>query len=89
MERNFYPGYTSVSDNVALKAKNYGNGLFGWSIVPSKFYRIGDVGSKFPPAGSKITKIKVHFRTRLSPYCPFTTGDSGSLGDNFGFPVTQ
>lgn len=44
---------------------------------------------KFPPAGSRITKIKVHFKTRLSPYCPFTTRDSGSLGDSFGFPVTQ
>ena len=86
---NYYPGQTSVTDNIALKAKDYGNGLFGWSIVPSKFYRIGDAGSKFPPAGSKITKIKVHFRTKASPYCPFTTGDSGALGDNFGFPVTQ
>ncbi len=87
---NFYPGQTTVADNVALKAKDFGNGLFGWTIVPSKFFRIGDAGSvKFPPAGSKITKIKVHFRTRLSPYCPGTVGDSGSLGDNFGFPVTQ
>ena len=87
---NFYPGMTTVADNVALKARDYGNGLFGWSIVPSRFFRVGDTGSnKFPPAGSKITKIKVHFRTRLSPYCPFTSGDSGSLGDNFGFVVTQ
>lgn len=87
---NFYPGMTTVADNVALKAKDFGNGLFGWTILPSKFFRVGDPGSsKFPPAGSKITKIKVHFRTRLSPYCPGTVGDSGSLGDNFGFTVTQ
>ncbi len=87
---DFYPGQTTVADNVALKAKDFGNGLFGWTIVPSKFFRIGDTGSsKFPPAGSKITKIKVHFRTRLSPYCPFTSGDAGSLGDNFGFVITQ
>ena len=87
---NFYPGQTTTADNIALKAKDFGNGLFGWTIVPSKFFRIGDPASnKFPPAGSKITKIKVHFRTRLSPYCPGTVGDSGSLGDNFGFPVTQ
>ena len=86
---DFYTGQTTVADNVALKAKDFGNGLFGWTILPSKFFRIGDAGPRFPPAGSKITKIKVHFRTRLSPYCPFTTGDSGSLGDNFGFPVTQ
>ena len=86
---DFYTGQTTVADNVGLKAKDFGNGLFGWTILPSKFFRIGDVGPKFPPAGSKITRIKVHFRTRLSPYCPFTTGDSGSLGDNFGFPVTQ
>ena len=86
---NYYPGQTTTADNVALKAKDFGNGLFGWTIIPSKFFRIGDVGSKFPPAGSRITKIKVHFRTRLSPYCPFTTGDSGSLGDSFGFPVSQ
>ena len=86
---DFYTGQTTVADNVALKAKDFGNGVFGWTIVPSKFFRIGDAGPRFPPAGSTITKIKVHFRTRLSPYCPFTTGDSGSLGDNFGFPVTQ
>ena len=87
---NFYTGMTTVADNVALKAKDFGNGLFGWTILPSKFFRIGDPASnKFPPAGSRITKIKVHFRTRLSPYCPGTVGDSGSLGDNFGFPVTQ
>ena len=87
---NYYNGMTTVADNVALKAKDFGNGIFGWTIVPSKFFRIGDVTSnKFPPAGSQITKIKVHFRTRLSPYCPGTVGDSGSLGDNFGFPVTQ
>ena len=86
---NYYPGQTTVADNVGLKAKDFGNGLFGWTIVPSIFFRVGDVGSKFPPAGSRITKIKVHFRTRLSPYCPGTIGDSGSLGDNFGFPVTQ
>ena len=86
---NFYTGQTTTADNIALKAKDYGNGLFGWTIVPSKFFRIGDVGPKFPPAGSKITKIKVHFRTRLSPYCPGTVGDSGSLGDNFGFPISQ
>ena len=87
---NFYPGQTTTADNIALKAKDFGNGLFGWTIVPSKFFRIGDPASnKFPPAGSKITKIKVHFRTRLSPYCPGTVGNSGSLGDNFGFPVTQ
>ena len=87
---NFYTGMTTVSDNTGLKAKDFGNGLFGWTILPSKFFRIGDAGSnKFPPAGSKITKIKVHFRTRLSPYCPGTVGDSGSLGDNFGFPITQ
>ena len=87
---NFYTGMSTVADNMALKAKDFGNGLFGWTILPSKFFRIGDTGSnKFPPAGSKITKIKVHFRTRLSPYCPGTVGDSGSLGDNFAFPVTQ
>ena len=87
---DYYPGQTTVADNVSLKAKDFGNGLFGWTIIPAKFYRIGDpASSKFPPAGSRITKIKVHFRTRLSPYCPFTSGDSGSLGDNFGFPVTQ
>ncbi len=87
---NYYPGQTTTADNPALKAKDFGNGLFGWTIIPSKFFRIGDQGSnKFPPAGSKITKIKVHFRTRLSPYCPGTVGDSGSLGDNFGFPVLQ
>ncbi|MCY7293762.1 MAG: hypothetical protein LH615_16415 [Ferruginibacter sp.] len=87
---NFYIGQTTTADNVALKAKDFGNGLFGWTIVPSRFFRIGDPASnKFPPVGSKITRIKVHFRTRLSPYCPFTTGDSGSLGDNFGFTVTQ
>ncbi|MFC4262117.1 hypothetical protein ACFOWM_04475 [Ferruginibacter yonginensis] len=87
---NYYPGQTTTADNPALKAKDFGNGLFGWTIVPSKFFRIGDTGSPlFPPAGSRITRIKVHFRTRLSPYCPFTSGDSGSLGDNFGFPVTQ
>ena len=87
---NFYTGMTTVADNVALKAKDFGNGLFGWTILPSKFFRIGDPASnKFPPAGSRITKIKVHFRTRLSPYCPGTVGDSGSLGDNFGFPITQ
>ena len=86
---DYYTGQTTVADNVALKAKDFGNGLFGWTIIPAKFFRIGDVGPKFPPAGSRITKIKVHFRTRLSPYCPFTTGDSGSLGDSFGFPVTQ
>ncbi len=86
---NYYPGQTTTADNVALKAKDFGNGLYGWTIIPSKFFRIGDVGPKFPPAGSRITKIKVHFRTRLSPYCPFTTGDSGSLGDSFGFPVSQ
>ncbi len=87
---NYYPGQTTTADNLALKAKDFGNGLFGWTIVPSKFFRIGDPGStKFPPAGSRITKIKVHFRTRLSPYCPGTVGDSGSLGDNFGFPITQ
>ncbi|MBC7886544.1 MAG: hypothetical protein H7Z13_01545 [Ferruginibacter sp.] len=86
---NYYTGQLTVADNLTLKAKDFGNGLFGWTIVPSKFFRIGDVGPKFPPAGSKITKIKVHFRTRLSPYCPGTVGDSGSLGDNFGFPVTQ
>lgn len=86
---DFYTGQTTVADNVALKAKDFGNGLFGWTILPSKFFRIGDAGPRFPPAGSIITKIKVHFRTRLSPYCPFTTGDSGSLGDNFGFPITQ
>lgn len=87
---NFYPGQTTTADNIALKAKDYGNGLFGWTIVPSKFFRVGDPASnKFPPAGSRITRIKVHFRTRLSPYCPFTTGDSGSLGDNFGFVITQ
>ncbi len=86
---NFYTGQTTVFDNAALKAKDYGNGIYGWTILPSKFFRIGDVGPKFPPAGSIITRIKVHFRTRLSPYCPGTVGDSGSLGDNFGFPVTQ
>lgn len=87
---NYYPGQTTTADNVALKARDFGNGLFGWTILPSKFFRIGDSGSNlFPPAGSKITRIKVHFRTRLSPYCPGTVGDSGSLGDNFGFPVTQ
>lgn len=87
---DFYTGQTTVADNPALKAKDYGNGLFGWTIVPSRFFRVGDLGSsKFPPAGSKITRIKVHFRTRLSPYCPFTTGDAGSLGDNFGFVITQ
>lgn len=87
---NYYPGQTTTADNVALKAKDFGNGLFGWTILPSKFFRIGDSGSNlFPPAGSKITRIKVHFRTRLSPYCPFTTGDSGSLGDNFGFVISQ
>ncbi len=86
---NYYTDQTTVADNTGLKAKDFGNGLFGWTIVPSKFFRIGEAGDKFPPAGSKITKIKVHFRTRLSPYCPFTTGDSGSLGDKFGFPVTQ
>lgn len=86
---NFYTGQTTVADNVALKAKDYGNGLFGWTILPSKFFRIGDTGPKFPVAGSKITKIKVHFRTKLSPYCPGTVGDSGSLGDNYSFPVTQ
>jgi hypothetical protein len=87
---NYYTGQTTTADNIALKAKDFGNGLFGWTIVPSKFFRIGDSGSnKFPPAGSRITKIKVHFRTRLSPYCPGTVGDSGSLGDNFGFPVVQ
>lgn len=87
---DFYTGQTTVADNPALKAKDYGNGLFGWTIVPSKFFRVGDAGSsKFPPAGSRITRIKVHFRTRLSPYCPFTTGDAGSLGDNFGFVITQ
>jgi hypothetical protein len=84
---NFYTGQTTVADNVSLKAKDEGSGLFSWTIVPSKFFKIGDTSSpKFPPAGSKITKIKVHFRTRLSPYCPGTVGDAGSLGDNFGFP---
>jgi hypothetical protein len=86
---NYYVGQTTVFDNINLKAKDYGNGIFGWTIVPSKFFRVGEVGPKFPPAGSRITKIKVHFRTRLSPYCPGTVGDSGSLGDNFGFTVTQ
>ena len=86
---NFYTGQTTVADNVALKAKDFGNGLFGWTIVPSKFFRIGDVGPKFPPAGSKITQIKVQFRTRLSPYCPGNTGASGTLGDKLSFPVTQ
>jgi hypothetical protein len=85
---NFYTGQTTVADNVALKAKDEGNGLFSLTMVPSKFFKIGDTSSpKFPPAGSKITKIKVHFRTRLSPYCPGTVGDAGSLGDNFGFPL--
>ncbi|MDA9555422.1 hypothetical protein N9R54_04235 [Pelobium sp.] len=85
---NFYTGQTTVADNLALKAKDEGNGLFSWTIVPSKFFKIGDTTSpKFPPAGSKITRIKVHFRTRLSPYCPGTVGDAGSLGDNFGFPL--
>ncbi|OAQ42360.1 hypothetical protein A5893_04415 [Pedobacter psychrophilus] len=84
---NYYTGQTTVADNLALKAKDEGNGLFAWTIVPSKFFKIGDTTSpKFPPAGSKITKIKVHFRTRLSPYCPGTVGDAGSLGDNFGIP---
>ncbi len=85
---NFYTGQTTVADNLALKAKDEGSGLFSVSMVPAKFFRIGDTTSpKFPPAGSKITKIKVHFRTRLSPYCPGTTGDAASLGDNFAFPL--
>lgn len=86
---NYYTGQTTVADNIALKAMDFGNGLFGWTIVPSKFFRIGEADPKFPPAGSKISKIKVHFRTKLSPYCPFTTGDAGSLGDSFSFPVNQ
>jgi hypothetical protein len=86
---NFYTGQTTVADNTALKMRDLGNGLWAWTIVPSKFYRIGDVGPKFPPAGSRITKVKVHIRTRLSPYCPFTSGDAGTTGDNFSFPVTQ
>ncbi|HEX7366706.1 MAG TPA: hypothetical protein VF273_06410 [Pelobium sp.] len=84
---SYYTGQTTVADNIALKAKDEGNGLFSWTIVPAKFFRIGDTSSpKFPPAGSKIIKIKVHFRTRLSPYCPGTVGDAGSLGDKFGIP---
>ncbi len=86
---NFYTGQTTVADNPALRARDLGNGLWAWTIVPSKFFRVGDVGPKFPPAGSKITKIKAHIRTRLSPYCPGTTGDAATLGDNFAFPVTQ
>ena len=86
---DFYTGQTTVADNPALKARDLGNGIWAWTIVPSRFFRIGDIGPKFPPAGSKITRIKVHIRTRLSPYCPFTTGDAGTTGDNFSFPVTQ
>lgn len=86
---NFYAGQTTTADNPALKARNLGNGIWAWTIQPSRFYRIGDVGPRFPPAGSRITRIKVHIRTRLSPYCPFTSGDAGTLGDSFAFPVTQ
>ena len=89
---NYFPGQTTVADNPLLKAKDFGNGIFGLTMVPSRLYRVGEVGNpKAPPAGSKITSIKIQFRSRFNPYGPQgnSAGNAANGGDQFSFPVTQ
>jgi hypothetical protein len=84
-----YTGQVGVGNNPDLKATDLGGGLWGWTILPSIFYKIGDASNPaYPPAGSKITSIKVHFRTRDSDYC---SGGHGATDydDVSTAPVTQ